>query len=283
MATSSPIAFLPDTPQKDEHFYKQEFFALFKALKNDQNVENTLLKVQTPEQLLTFCVRYVNLNGSFAGFVSSLAGAVHLQNDMFIDTSAPALLADRSSLIASNIFFAAEDEYAPDHDRTLRITHRQLAQEFLQATFEFFGRDIYNWQNNYPYNAYIQDYCKQNYLCGFPATHEGVLKGLGFHVASEIMASFEYHTINAHFTKQFPEYAQKLRSIKGASGAPCLLWIYSHSSLEEEHGNYGFIAIKQALEWYQGPLSQEKAFNYVVEGFTNFAKMQYEFFKTCLD
>ncbi len=243
--------------------------------------QDVLPDVNTPEKMIRFIHRYQLFNGNFAGGVSCLAGAYHIRQELFLDRSIPvAAIADRSARIASQIYFAAEDEYADRRDRN-RVTHRDLGQFLLLGACEFYDIDLRDLDKKYPMNAATNKTLKlvdQGYCQEQKNTEETLLRGLGFHIGSELLADQEFNLIDSHFQQHFPELISFLKEKKTPFGQDHYRWIKLHTYVEIEHLDHAFIAAEMVLECYAGDKSKRRVAELIVDGFLEFGDMQKFFF-----
>ena len=237
----------------------------------------TLLDSMTaPSHLLRFIDLYGQFNAMFAGGVASLAGAFHTQPTTFVDASAPSSTSDRSSLVASEVFFAAEDEYA-DRLTGARVTHRGLAQDLLEGMAEY-------WQVPVPdpdiaYAGFV-DQVRRRVVDGYGVSRvlsDGELfRCLGFHLGAELLADEEFGLIDRHLRRVEPDLVTHLATTSAESGAPLYQWISLHVVVEMEHFVHACTAAELAVRFYIGPLSGP--FEHVLAGFTDFQDFQQEVF-----
>ena len=248
--------------------------------------DEILSQVASPDDVIRFLHRYQLFNGNFAGGVACLAGAFHVRQDLFREpTVTIAAAADRSARIASHIYFAAEDEYADRDDRT-RVTHRDLGQYVLLGACEYFGVDQNDVDRLYPLNSATaqalgrvdRGYCQEQ-----KNTEETLLRGLGFHIGSELLADEEFNLIDTHLRGRFPELVTFLENKKTPLGQDCYRWIALHCIIEVEHLDHAFKAADLVLEYYAGDYSKRRVSELIVDGFLEFGDMQKYFFHRILD
>ena len=248
--------------------------------------DEILVQVTTPDDVISFLNRYQLFNGNFAGGVAGLAGAFHIRQNLFRELSVTVSAAvDRSARIASHIYFAAEDEYADRHDHT-RVTHRDLGQYVLLGTCEYFDVNQDDVDRLYPINsATIQTLSRvdRGYCQEQVNTEETLLRGLGFHIGSELLADEEFNLIDAHLRHAFPKLVTFLEEKKTNRGQDCYRWISLHCKVEVEHLDHAFRAADLVLEHYVGNYSERRVAELIVDGFLEFGDMQKYFFSQILD
>ncbi|MBC6420057.1 MAG: hypothetical protein GDA44_15470 [Prochloron sp. SP5CPC1] len=152
---------------------------------------------QNPQRLYLFMQRYAFFN-SFAGsLVARLASSIGLSHNVFVDPSCPDLEeADRRMDIAANIFAATVDEHSDCHYKD--TPHRTLAVATLKAIGDFasLSEEQKNKLSQTPqYLTPILEKTIQGYQ-GVPGNAWELVKSMGFHAASEILASHEYTVID---------------------------------------------------------------------------------------
>ena len=224
-------------------------------------VRKTLERIGSPDELVRFIHRYTLFNGNFAGGVANLAGAFHVRQDLFRDRSEPvAACSDRSARIASSIFFAAEDEYADRGDQK-RITHRDLGQSVLRHTIGYLDVDTASFDERFPLNGSTKaalDLVFDGY-CVKPASRseDGLLGGLGFHIASETSADQEFNAIDPYLRRTHPGLVAHLTAARTHLGHSVYSWFDQHTKVEVEHHEHAVQAASMALEFYSGDASPD--------------------------
>ncbi len=245
-------------------------------------IEGQLAQVRSPDNLVKFFRYFTLYNLGFPGGVASLAGAFHIRSDIFRDPTDPiADNADRSSIIASKIIFAAEDEFAT-RNRTVRITHRYLAQEVLATAMRFAGLTPADFNARFKNdNEYAE---KARALEGgyriFNLNDEANLfSALGFHLGSERLADIEFNAVHLMLEKNFPDFVKTAKATIGSHGLPVYGWISTHTSVEVDHYLYGVKAAEQASECYCGTmLTPEEIHKCIIDGFKEFVDFQHSMF-----
>jgi len=192
---------------------------------------------------------------------------------------------DRSSEIATEIYFAAEDEYA-DRQFKLRVTHRQLAQELLKAILDYFKIDHSNFPKLFPLNKKTNEAIKkvrEGYCLNRENTEDNLFNGLGFHIGSELLADQEFNLIDQFLRDNDSDLVKFLENKKTKfDDIKSYRWISLHTVVELEHLDHAFVAAERAIKYYKGKKSVEEVHRLIIEGFLNFAKLQKDFFGNIL-
>ena len=264
-----------------------ELAALNASLGHAALVERTLSRVASTEDLVRLIHRYTLFNGNFAGGVTSLTGALHVRQDLFRDPAEPiAACADRSARIASHVFFAAEDEYY-DRDDQKRITHRDLGQYVLKETVNHFGLDPHTFDHHYPVNASTQRALELIFdgYCINPSARsdDDLLRGLGFHIASEISADAEFNAIATWLRREHPALVERLTTASTHLGHSVYRWIGLHTFVEVEHHKHATTAATMALDFYAGPASKEQASAKILDGVRFFSDVLHQLFSGIIE
>jgi len=244
-----------------------------------------LRKISSKRQVINFIHRYSVFNGDFAGGVANLAGEFHIRGDIFKGDSNIDSINDRGSKIATEIYFAAEDEYA-DRQFKLRITHRQLAQELLKAVLDYFKVNHNNFQKLFPLNKKTNDVIKkvrEGYCLNMKSIEDDLLRGLGFHIGSELLADQEFNLIDRFLRDNYPDLVKFLEDKNiGHGDIKSYRWISLHTVVEVEHLDHAFVAAERTMKYYKGKKSRKEVQRLIIEGFLNFAKLQKDFFSNIL-
>jgi len=219
----------------------------FFQTRTSEEILNLVLKrIGKDEKLLfKFVERYVKFNQPFGGCVARLSS-------LFIGQEGIPLYI--SSEIASCIFEAAIDEF--------KYNHVMMAQDFL-GILNTFGIEPCDVPFN-PAEGYITD--------SSPYAND-LIKAIGFHIGSELLADIEFNMIDRHIKDNFPDL--------------CLTkqykWISIHTTVEEHHTEH---AINAANILFRAPIknivsqevSRDKKQELIFDGYNDFQTLQQEFF-----
>jgi hypothetical protein len=235
--------------------------------------------IQTPEQLLCFLHRYTVVGGDFAGGAASLAGAFHVHRQMFRDPTEPiSACADRSSEIASYIFFATEDEYKTREG--FRLSHRRLGQILLSETVKFFDSPTAYESRCGPKHEMNDALMgvRTGYRVNCAHTVEDLFFALGWHLGSELLGDQEFNLVDGFMQAKFPELLAHLSSQRAQEGQTAYHWIKVHTYVEEEHFSYGLGAAVLAIHYYHGPYKAGEVRQMILDGSRAFVDFQKDFF-----
>ena len=187
--------------------------------------------------LLRFVARYASWNGYFGSGVAALAAKIGRSRELFRDRDEPIVaLSDRSVLVASFFFDAARDEF-DDSDTEHRDTHRCLAQATLRGILQY-GRMT----DTEKINAALADPTwldglQQRVAIGYgthtPDTLPNIVRSIGYHLGSEVLADGEFSLIDEALDSGDPALVAYLRSTKiEVAGGEHLAyaWISKHSA-----------------------------------------------------
>jgi len=248
--------------------------------------DDILPRVTTLEDIIRFVSRYQLFNGNFAGGVSCLAGAFHIRQDLFRDCGVNVFYAaDRSARIASQIYFAAVDEYA-DRKNQQRFTHWDLGQYLLLGVCNYFEVDLTTIDHTFPLNVETQltiDRVSRGYCLDQQNTEDSILRGLGFHIGSELLADQEFNLIDEHLRENFLPLVQYLEDHSTEFGNTHYHWIHIHTFVEMEHLDHAFKAAELSIEYYSGQKSKRRVAELILDGFLEFGDMQKFFFGNILN
>lgn len=248
---------------------------------------NSILEdIESKKQVIDFIHRYGIFNGDFAGGVANLAGAFHIRGDIFKEKSKVDAINDKSSEIATEIYFAAEDEYF-DRDFKTRVTHRQLAQELLKASLSYFKVSDKEFKKSFILNKKTKETIisvRKGYCLNKKNNEEDLFKGLGFHIGSELLADQEFNVIDNFLKKKYPKFVKFLKTkTTDFKGIEAYRWISLHTIVELEHLDHAFTAAEKAIKYYKGKRDKKEIQQLVVQGFLKFSQTQRTFFNHILD
>jgi hypothetical protein len=242
-------------------------------------------RIRTPEDLLRVLACYIQFNSTFGGGVANLAGEIAIRQDLFRDPDEiVALLADRSGEVASDVFFAAIDEF-DDRGTAHRDTHRSLAQATLKAAASFFGCVPEALNRLAELNDATREAIRQvqeGYGVNEQVSEQKLFSAMGFHMGSEVMADDEFNTLDRFLRARYPALVENLQTstveINGVKHAP-YYWVHIHTSVEADHFGAAVAAANRALHYYAGSASKADVKKWIIGGFASFAEVQERFIK----
>lgn len=269
-------------------FSETTFTDSFDFSELDRTVASTIrLAVQDPTALYLFFQRYSHFNGYASAVISRLVSSIGLSRYLFANCE---LLvteeADRGMEIAAQVMAAAADEGTNDTP-----VHRALAQLTLKTVGNYAGvstdernefAKIPTWLHD------IIDAVVSGYQ-GTPGDIASLMRGMGFHIASEMLGDREYSLIDkiiCHDNKGigFDRYLKKEATPVKMHGhrytAWCWILIHSRhegSGAEVEHSEFALNAVNMAVRYR--PESEQQMMSWVKEGFATFTELQQRLFK----
>jgi hypothetical protein len=247
------------------------------------------LAIKDPKALYLFMQRYVHFNGYAGSLVARLASSIGLSRDLFNDASCKVIdEADRGMEIAAKVIAATIDEHA---DQGAKSTpHRTLAQATLKAVGNYASlteseRNEFavapDWMT-----AVLRDLF-QGYQ-GIPGDVPALIRAMGFHAASEILADREYATIDKVVRHDYrgQGFDAYLHTSNGKVKIDdrqfsAWYWIVIHgkhqgSGVEAEHFQCALEAIDLVAAYR--PESPRQIRQYVLQGFSDFVSVQQRLF-----
>ncbi len=289
------------TPEVDQKplFTAEKFDGCFNLNELNVLVETACRNaVQHPTAFYLFMQRYVHFNGHAGSLVARLASAIGLSRDFFIDPTCPVYdESDRGMEVAARVLAATIDEHEDSHGKGL--SHRRLAQTTLKSVGDY--AELSNAVRDElgvipPWFATLMREFAQGYQ-GQPGDLPSLVRGMGFHAASEVLADREYVAIDRivrHENKNVG-YDAFLRDGNGRyeiDGKPvgAWYWVAVHGShmqagVELEHFDEALAGINLAARYLKHDPAQIS--QWVFEGFSQFATIQQNFFRQvnreCLD
>jgi len=259
---------------------------LMTAHRGNAIFRRALERLPDGDALLSLLGRYVHFNATFGGCVANLAGEIAIRQNLFRDASDPIpILADRSVEVASDVIAAAIDEF-DDRATTHRDTHRTLAQATLRAAGQFFGKSTAE------LNALFQpDAATLEAIRGVHAGYgvnrrledADILRALGFHAASEVLADEEFRFLDECLRGRFPQLVAALQGAKvriNGEEHAAYYWIHIHTSVEADHFAFALQGANRALGCYTGSIPDARS--WILEGFAQFADLQTKFMESLL-
>ncbi len=254
--------------------------------------------VQHPKAFYLFMQRYIHFNSQAGSLVARLASSVGLSRTLFLDGSESVFhAADRGMEIAARIIAATVDEHSDTHGKEL--SHRALAQATLKsvAAYAQLSPEACNQLGEIPTWLQAMMVAQTQAYQGEPNDLESLVKAMGVHAASEVLADREYVAIDkiVRYEHKNAGYDAYLRNGNGkidVAGRTIGAWYWvavhgSHtqSGVEKEHFDEALSAINLAIQYL--PNDQAMISRWVFEGFSAFATMQQTFFRQvnqeCLD
>jgi hypothetical protein len=88
---------------------------------------------------------------------------------------------------------------------------------------------------------------------------DDLLRGLGFHIASETSADAEFNAIAMWLRREHPALVERLTWASTHLGHSVYRWIGLHTFVEVEHHEHAIAAATMALDFYTGSSTKEQA------------------------
>jgi hypothetical protein len=248
-----------------------------------------LRKLSNNEALVRALGRYIYFNASFGGCVANLAGEIAVRQELFRDPEEPVeLLADRSVDVASDIFFAAIDEF-DDRATSYRDTHRSLAQATLKAAGQFYGMDAVALNRvARPNEATLVAIrgIRAGYGVSQVVDEPKLFRAIGFHLGSEILADEEFRVLDGFLHERYGDLVAHLERTEATIGGrshQAYFWIRIHTSVEADHFAAAVRGANSALHFYAGKESRDQPKRWMLEGFGEFAGLQAVFMQALME
>src|SRR5690606_7989337 len=120
-----------------------------------------------------------------------------------------------------------------------RVTHKCMAWHFLQSLYEIYDTPISN-RKILPYTVLTNKEIFKGYGVNAPMNFNNLVTNIGFHMASEKLAAFEFEALDAalkkHHPKLYSDLESKTMNLPGLSEKITGIdWIRIHGTAEEEH------------------------------------------------
>jgi hypothetical protein len=263
---------------------------LFDLPSLNRSVESACeIAMRDPRSLYLFMQRYVHFNGYAGSLVARLASSIGLSRDLFNDADCKIIdEADRGMEIAAKVIAATIDEHSDGGAKY--VPHRTLAQATLKAVGNYAGlteveRNEFSVAPNWMVEL-LEDLFSG--YQGVPGDAAALIRAMGFHAASEILADREYAIIDKVVRHDlrgtgFDDYLRSGNGKVKINGHQfsAWYWIVIHgkhqgSGVEVEHFECALEAIDLAAQYR--PESAEQIREYAVQGFLDFASIQQRLF-----
>jgi hypothetical protein len=245
--------------------------------------------MSSPRALYLFMQRYVHFNGYAGSLVARLASSIGLSRDLFNDPDCSVVdEADRGMEIAAKVIAATIDEHADKGAQY--VPHRTLAQATLKAIGKY-ARLSETERNQF---AIVPDWMKEileetvGGYQGVPGDAFALIRAMGFHAASEVLADREYSLIDkvVRYDNRGKGFDAYLRTNDGKVTIgdrqfSAWYWVVIHgkhqgSGVEAEHFECALEAIDLAAKYR--PESAEVVRQYALQGFADFVLVQQRLF-----
>jgi hypothetical protein len=242
-----------------------------------------LHRMQGVDHFLCVLGRYIHFNSIFASSVTSLAGEIAARQDLFRDADEPVgIIADRSTEVAADIFFAAIDEFG-GHITNHRKTHRALAQAMLKTSGTFFGFDpaqINNTVNLNESTCAAIHRVREGYGVNQVMDHHKLFSAIGFHLGSEALADQEFRILDNFLRAEQPDLVEHLESTDvniGGARYSAYYWVRIHTSVEARHFAVAAKGANRALRYYVGLERKSRIKDCIIQGARDFTVVQTDF------
>jgi hypothetical protein len=256
----------------------------------DRAVESTCeMAIRDPRALYLFMQRYVHFNGYAGSLVARLASSIGLSRDLFNNPDCNVIdEADRGMEIAAKVFAATIDEHADQGAKY--IPHRTLAQITLKAVGDYAGLSEKERNEFAVTPTWMKEVLNDTVTKyqGVPGDAAALIRGMGCHVASEMLADREYALIDKviRHDNRGKGFDAFLRTGDGKAkinghNFSAWYWIVIHSKhqgvgVEAEHSDFALEAIDLAAAYR--PESAQQIREYALEGFSDFVSIQQRVF-----
>jgi hypothetical protein len=269
---------------------KESIEQLFDLPKINGLVESSCaVAVKDPRALYIFMQRYVHFNGYAGSLVARLASSIGLSRELFNNPDCSIVdEADRGMEIAAKVIAATIDEHADQGAKY--VPHRTLAQATLKCVGDY-AKLSENERNELAvapsWMVEVLDDLFRGYQ-GVPNDPAALIRAMGFHIASEILADREYALIDkvVRYDNRGQGFDAYLRTDGGKVKInnrqfSAWYWIVIHGKhggdgVEVEHFECALEALDLAAKYR--PESAEKIRGYALEGFNDFAAIQQRLF-----
>lgn len=252
-------------------------------INDDQLNEHIRAYMVNPLEVLRLVYCVSRWNSVFAAGVVGLTSRITLSNDFKDKSVKLPFLADRSHYVASFVFDAARDEY-DDSSTIRRDPHRSLAQvcvEGLVRKLISMGFTVDDVKAACADFDWIEEEM-QKVVVGYTSD---AYTGLGYHLASESLASSEFSAILDGIEDLHPYLYEALEEVvtHDDSGTRKGEWLFAHAStgrnVEEEHARRAQEAVDNAILFSE---DEESARGWIEEGSQTFRDDRTRFFDRLL-
>lgn len=290
---------LLDAVESVSCFTEQDFNRISNFDSLDKAVEEACqIAIGQPKAFYLFMQRYTQFNGQAGSLVARLASYIGLSRDLFQIKNCEIIdEADQGLDIAAKVLSATIDEHCDKHHKG--YTHRTLAQATLKTVGNYAELSVSerNKLATIPNWLTLLLTATANGYQGVPGDFAALIRAMGFHAASEILADREYTTIDRvvrhdNSNTKFDKYLKDKHGQINLNGknTSAWYWIATHGShkksgVEKQHFEDALEALNLAMEYSSN--SQEQMNQWVFAGFSDFVTIQQTFFqevqKECLE
>ncbi len=180
------------------------------STKISNELQTLLESLDTPEKWLRFIMAYASWNSCFGNGISALTAKVGSHAEIFMDTSFPRVVADRSNYVASFIFEAAHEKF-DDALRAHRDSNRCLGQTTLLGLADYYQLDL----DHLKEPLWLKT-LQQNVMHGYlgVTSFEPSSDVLPGEVALQIFSAMGYHWAAEQLaTLEFPMILENLKNV----------------------------------------------------------------------
>ncbi|MCU0548262.1 MAG: hypothetical protein MUC48_02830 [Leptolyngbya sp. Prado105] len=293
------IHLLVQQPELDLTFSEQAFDRPFNFVALDQTVEAACATAtQHPRALYLFMQRYTHFNGAAGSLVARLASSIGLSRELFREPACELFdEADRGLEVAAKVLSATIDEHSDAHHKG--CSHRTLAQATLKAVGNYAALTDAERNSFATVPTWLTQLLEAAVVGyqGIPGDLEALIRAMGVHAASEMLAAREYAVIDkvVRYTNAGLGFDQYLKDGHGqvelnGQKISAWYWIAVHGShkeagVETDHAHDALEALTLAMQYCTLP--NQQVWQLAFEGFEAFVTLQQTFFqeaqKECLD
>lgn len=272
-------------------FTEEEFDSRFNLDLLDKTVaECCRTATQNPEAFYLFMQRYTHFNAAAGPLVARLASSIGLSRELFIDSSYDVLdEADRGLKIAAGVFSATIDEHSDQSYKNL--PHRTFAQATLKAVGNYANLTVEQ-RNEF---AKVPDWLTSMLAATVDAYQgeignlERLIKSIGVHIGSEMLADREYIVIDKVVRQEqsgvgFDKYLKETHGKVDFDNDKISSWYWvaihgscQKSGVEKDHYEAALSALDMVVKY--SPYTREEVRKLAFEGFNTLVNVQQTLFK----
>ncbi|MDY6897431.1 MAG: hypothetical protein SWZ49_05040 [Cyanobacteriota bacterium] len=272
-------------------FTQKEFDKYFNFNLLDKTVKECCqTATQSPEAFYIFMQRYTHFNAAAGPLVARLASSIGLSRELFVEANCNVLdEADRGLKIAAEVFSATIDEHSDQNYKNL--PHRTFAQATLKAVGDYANLTVKQ-RNEY---AKVPEWLSSLLIATVDAYEgeignlEQLIKSIGVHIGSEMLADREYmiidEVVRCHNSGTgFDKYLKHTHGKIDFDGEIISSWYWvaihgsaQRSGVEKHHYESALNALDMVVKY--SPYTEEKVRSLAFEGFSILADVQQNLFK----
>ncbi|GEM_PF-4914512 len=262
--------------------------------RGNQFFRAALEKTRSPEEFLGVLVNYVKYANLFASRIAGFVRVITAREGLFFDHT-QSILGERNTEVAGYVLEALFDEFGdrslPDHPNHIALSWATVigASQYFRVDPTILRSSLFFLHDRDRRSIYfcgLGDFIvklTRGYCLGFwaPFNHS-IMRGIGFHFASESLATGEFDALQDFMERRYPDLVTYLKNTQVTIQeklCPAYHWIQVHAGqggVEVEHAGAALEAVRSTIA-YSDKEDIKRPEELILAGAKNFSEIHEAF------